>query len=451
LADHDTRIRRATSHTWEGGSLLNLVFGFLVVLILGGNALLIWQFHLAQVQAHRLTAINQQLVAVLRLQESIRSFNEKLEELVQTRNTAQFVPQANLLRESLLNYTGETLGSLARLQPDTLVEPGLAPTLEGIEITLPSQLDSITALALSGDWDSVHRRLSNQMRPLEIQISELVHLLDREVSDEVQRAAENMDSVQRRILVIVPVAAVFTFVVAALFGWATTRRLSELRLEERVAERTRIARELHDTLLQGFISASVQLHVALNQMPENLPSKAPLEHVLALVENVIEDGREAVRGFRTGQEGLRTGDGDLSDLKAAFSRIPQDLELPNQAAFRILEVGRPRLLAPLIRDEIYAVGREALVNAFRHSRGTAVEVEIEYSRSRFRVVVRDDGVGIDPQVLSTGRDGHWGLLGMRERADKIGATLKVLSEASAGTEIVLSIPARIAFDSENLP
>ena len=101
-------------------------------------------------------------------------------------------------------------------------------------------------------------------------------------------------------------------------------------------------------------------------------------------------------------------------------------------------------LHPVIRDEIYRIGREALVNAFRHSRASRIEVELEYGARRFRLIVRDNGRGIDPHVLHAGRDGHWGLPGMRERAEKFGARLRVWSRTSAGTEIELSVSNRIA-------
>src|SRR5262249_39222587 len=150
----------------------------------------------------------------------------------------------------------------------------------------------------------------------------------------------------------------------------------ELRTEERIGERTRIARELHDTLLQGFIAASMQLDVAVEQLPRDSPAKPTLERVLQLVGRVVEDGRQAVRGFRS-------TDRDLLDLKEAFSRVQQEFTSSSiQVDFRILESGRPHSIDPLIRDEIYSIGREALVNAFRHSRAKRVEVEIEYSRTQ---------------------------------------------------------------------
>jgi len=108
--------------------------------------------------------------------------------------------------------------------------------------------------------------------------------------------------------------------------------------------------------------------------------------------------------------------------------------------------GSLRTLHPFIRDEVYRIGREALVNAFRHSDANRIEVELEYGTKEFRMLIRDDGVGIESQVIDQGRAGHWGLSGMRERTTEIGGKLKVLTRAGAGTEVALSIPADIAFE-----
>jgi signal transduction histidine kinase len=102
-------------------------------------------------------------------------------------------------------------------------------------------------------------------------------------------------------------------------------------------------------------------------------------------------------------------------------------------------------LHPVIRDEVYRIGREALVNAFRHARASSIEVEVQYTTSHLQVLVRDDGCGIDPQVLRSGREGHWGLPGMRERAEGIGAKLKVWSRNAAGTEVELIVPGNVAY------
>ena len=110
--------------------------------------------------------------------------------------------------------------------------------------------------------------------------------------------------------------------------------------------------------------------------------------------------------------------------------------------------GQSRPLQPVLRDEVYRIGREALTNAFRHAQAKSIEVEIKYSSRQLRLLVRDDGCGIDPQTLKTGRDGHWGLLGMRGRADRIGGRFQVWSRASAGTEIELTVPGHIAFQDQ---
>jgi signal transduction histidine kinase len=106
-------------------------------------------------------------------------------------------------------------------------------------------------------------------------------------------------------------------------------------------------------------------------------------------------------------------------------------------------------LHPVLRDEVYRIGREALVNAFQHSQAKSIEIELEYASSQLRVVLRDNGRGIDPQTLLTGRDGHWGLPGMRERAERIGGTFHVWSRALAGTEVELSVPSHLAFQSQS--
>jgi signal transduction histidine kinase len=210
------------------------------------------------------------------------------------------------------------------------------------------------------------------------------------------------------------------------------------RLEQRLLERERIAQELHDTLLQGLLSASLQLAVANSEISPGAPAKPLVERVFQLLRQMIDEGRNAVRG-------LRTGPCESHDLARAFAQIPQDLAADEKIRYQFIVEGTPRPLRPLIRDEVYRIGREALANAFRHSHASVIETVLDYAQDRFRIVVRDNGRGIDPEVLRSGRDGHWGLSGMRERSDKIGARLQVLSAAGAGTEIDLTVPAGAAF------
>jgi signal transduction histidine kinase/ligand-binding sensor domain-containing protein len=213
-----------------------------------------------------------------------------------------------------------------------------------------------------------------------------------------------------------------------------------LRMEERIVERERIARDLHDTLLQGLLSASLQLSVANNQIPPDAPAKSLVERIMQLLRQVIEEGRNAVRG-------LRSRDNAPEALERALAQIPQDLAKNENMQFRLRVEGTPRALRATIRDEVYLLAREALANAFRHSGATSVETILEYTPDQFRIIVRDDGCGMDPDVLQSGREGHWGLSGMRERSTRIGASLKVLSARGAGTEIDLAIPAKAAFES----
>jgi len=216
-----------------------------------------------------------------------------------------------------------------------------------------------------------------------------------------------------------------------------------MRFEERLAERTRIAQELHDTLLQGFLSASMQLHVAEERLPETSPAKPLVRRVLELMQDVIEEGRNALRG-------LRSPGNTPGELDEAFSRVPEELGSRGAVNFRVIVEGQPRLLRPFIRDDVYRMGREALVNAFRHARANNIQLELEYGLRNLRVLVRDDGCGIDDHVLRAGRDGHWGLPGIRERAERIGARLRVWSRPAHGTEIELCIPADIAFESNSV-
>jgi signal transduction histidine kinase len=239
--------------------------------------------------------------------------------------------------------------------------------------------------------------------------------------------------------ILVGLLASIVFVFYRIHLHRLTQQLN-MRFEERLAERTRIAQELHDTLLQGFLSASMQLHVADDQLPADSPAKPLMTRVLTLMGRVIDEGRNAVRGLRSGHD-------DAYDLGQAFSHVAQELVIPQEVDFRVVMEGLPRALHPMIRDEVYRIGRESLVNAFRHSRASKIEVEVDYSASNLRILIRDNGCGIDPQVLRAGRDGHWGLPGMRERAEKVGAKLRVWSRAAAGTEVELTVPGQVAFQT----
>jgi signal transduction histidine kinase/ligand-binding sensor domain-containing protein len=210
-----------------------------------------------------------------------------------------------------------------------------------------------------------------------------------------------------------------------------------MRAEERIEERERIARDLHDTLLQGLLSASLQLSVANSKVERDAPAKPLIERILQLLRQGIDEGRAAVRG-------LRRPENDV--LERAFAQIPQDLRVDDNTQFRLVVEGTPQTLRSDVSAEVYRIGREALANALRHAQASSVEIVLEYGPDRLRVVIRDNGRGMDPHVLQSGRPGHWGMSGMRERAEKIGARLKVLSAPGAGTEIDLVVSAEAAFE-----
>jgi signal transduction histidine kinase len=216
------------------------------------------------------------------------------------------------------------------------------------------------------------------------------------------------------------------------------------RLEERVNERTRIARELHDTLLQSFQGLMLRFQVAHEELPGH-PAQArkTLENALDQAAQAITEGRDAVQG-------LRSSTVETSDLARAIGALGEELagdETTSKRVESFVDVeGTPRDIHPILRDEIYRIGGEALRNAFRHAKARRIEVTVAYGERQFRLRVRDDGRGISREVLEKqGRAGHWGLAGMRERAELIGGQLEIWSQQESGTQVELSIPASLAY------
>jgi ligand-binding sensor domain-containing protein/signal transduction histidine kinase len=223
----------------------------------------------------------------------------------------------------------------------------------------------------------------------------------------------------------------------------------EMALEVRVSERTRIARELHDTLLQTFHGVLLQLQTVFQLMRERpMEAQERLESTIDEVAEAITEGRDAVQG-------LRESTVQSNDLALAISTLGEELATDSTSQrpeFRVAVEGEARDLHPILRDEIYRIAAEALRNAFQHARARKVEVEIRYDNEQFRLRVRDDGKGIDPGILShRGSEGHYGLPGMRERAVVIEGKLAVWSEVNAGTEVELCVPASAAYPAARRP
>jgi signal transduction histidine kinase len=219
-------------------------------------------------------------------------------------------------------------------------------------------------------------------------------------------------------------------------------RQFDIRLEERVNERTRIARDLHDTLLQSFQGVLLRFQTVSNLLAEG-PSKQKLDSVIEQAAGAITEGRDAVQQLRSSQV-------DAGELPLAVRTLGEELAADaanrGSAVFQVEVEGEPRSLHPILRDEIYRVAGEALRNAFRHAQAHRIEVEIRYDDRQLRLRVRDDGKGVDPKALDVRqRSGHWGLHGMHERARLVGGILNVWSEVKSGTEVELIVPAAKAY------
>jgi signal transduction histidine kinase len=214
-------------------------------------------------------------------------------------------------------------------------------------------------------------------------------------------------------------------------------RQFSLALDARVDERTRIARELHDTLIQSVDGLMLYLQAAMDE-PDRERSHQMLRKALDRADEAISEGRERVHTLRT--EAMAT-----NDLSQALTFYGKERAQDHAIEFSVTLVGNPRPLDPIVRDEAFRIGREALANAFQHSGASKIEVELTYDRNEIRLRIRDDGSGIDPRIVETGKPGHWGLSGMRERANQAGAELNIWSRPNAGTEVDLTIPARVAY------
>lgn len=246
-------------------------------------------------------------------------------------------------------------------------------------------------------------------------------------------------------------AACVTALLLALWGLhgLRLRRLAKefnLRMDERVNERTRIARELHDTLLQSFQGALLYFQAGVNLLPDrpdNGRAKQQLEGAMDQAAQAIAEGRDAVQDLRSST--IQTNDLAMA-LKTLAGELAANETNQSAPAVGVRVEGESRDLHPILRDEVYRIAAEALRNAFRHAQAKRIEVEIHYDVQKFRLRVRDDGRGMDAKIVAeTGRPGHYGLRGMRERAKAIGGNLELWSNVESGTEIELTIRANTAY------
>jgi signal transduction histidine kinase/ligand-binding sensor domain-containing protein len=227
-------------------------------------------------------------------------------------------------------------------------------------------------------------------------------------------------------------------------AWAAYRlRLRQVaatlnaRFDERLAERTRVARDLHDTLLQTVQGSKMVADNALDRPDDAAGMRRAMEQVSSWLGQAGQEGRAAVNA-------LRISTTERNDLVAAFRRAIDDCSQQGSIVGSLTVAGDAREMHPIVRDEVYRIGYEAIRNACTHSGGRRLEVRLEYGRDLI-VGVADDGTGIDAALASEGKAGHFGLSGMRERAARIGATLSVVGAPGAGTEVVVTVPGRVIF------
>jgi signal transduction histidine kinase len=232
-------------------------------------------------------------------------------------------------------------------------------------------------------------------------------------------------------------AALLLYAAYAIRMRYVTRRMQE-RLEGRIEERSRIARSLHDTLLQSVQGLLMSFNAHVHHVPQGSRERAHLERTLSLARRLLVEGRDQIMDLRASAS--------PDETRLALQSFGMELAEYSGYAFELRIGGRARPLRPQVSDEVYAIGREALFNASRYANASHVLLELDYGKDVFTLRIRDDGCGLDEAVAQPGcRPGHWGLPGMRERAAAIGARFELKSQAGEGTEIVVSLPGELAY------
>jgi signal transduction histidine kinase len=449
-------VDRLAERTLRVGSLgtgrrLILWFGLIVVSMLAADGFILWQMHKVQTATLRLTGIQEKLNAIFAVHTSVSALHDRLSELADSQDTVRVLQEVGPLELSVRDQVQRAKSALMQLPSGVSRDPTIVPTLDDIDITLQEQLEEIRLLALAHDWSAIQRRLDAQIRSLEFLSSDLVAKVDHEVGMEEAKSIEDTRAAELRafyqtnwFLVLSAVVFLALLWVAYEFRVQQARQEVTIGLEAKMSERTRMARDLHDTLLQSVQGLLLQLEV-LSQMQQDRPIEA--KEKLAII---IDRTAEAITEGRNAVQGLRASTVETNDLARAVNSLGEELatDSANYAApaFRVTVEGEPRDLHPILRDEIFRIAAEALRNAFNHAAARHVEVEIRYDNQQFRLRVRDDGKGMDTAViLGQQPEGHYGLPGMRERGKLIGGKLVIWSEAGAGTEVELCIPADTAY------
>jgi signal transduction histidine kinase len=246
-----------------------------------------------------------------------------------------------------------------------------------------------------------------------------------------------LQSIWFKGLIAFAIAALAWLAYIALLRQQAVRLQS--RFDIRLAERERIARELHDTLLQGFQALMLRFQRVANRIPAEGELRLLLDDALNQAEGVLVEGRKRVRDLRAADV-----QGDLAKTIVDAAQKAIDADGPH---FVMTVEGVPQALHALVGEEVLRIAEEAVRNAMTHANAKTIDAILSYGRTELRLIVRDDGVGMSEAILTDGKAGHFGLIGMRERADRLGGRLAVTSREGAGTEVVLSIPGRASYSA----
>jgi signal transduction histidine kinase len=230
--------------------------------------------------------------------------------------------------------------------------------------------------------------------------------------------------------------------VALLAVAAYRRRVRQIaanvnaRFDERLAERTRLARDIHDTLLQTIQASKMAADLELEQSADQVRMRKALERLSGWLGRAVQEARSAV-------ESLRSSTAEGSDLAEALRRAGEECRFQSSIEFALAVEGSDLGMHPIVRDEVYRIGYEAIRNACAHSEASVLQVEVSYVED-LKLRVRDNGKGLDPDIAARGKSGHFGLIGMYERASRVRGRLTI-SSPGLGTEVELVVPRQIAF------
>jgi signal transduction histidine kinase len=219
--------------------------------------------------------------------------------------------------------------------------------------------------------------------------------------------------------------------------WQVTTGLQNL-FDERLKERTRIAQELHDSLIQDLLGISLQIEVTDELLPAHYPAKQPLARAVSLCKSALDAGRRALND-------LRNAPLSAADLLKSFSDLANEQTNHARTEIDVIVEGRERPLNALTSNDVLQVGRQAIANAFQHARARNIHVLLSYGEEFFRLRIEDNGSGIDERKMNLQSPGHYGMVGMKERAERLGGTISVRSRQGEGTEVDLSVPGSVLY------